>query len=342
VSVFQQSFRKQTTGRTAYRSDQRARPPVQVTVDNFVRAESDTYFGNAIEEAGSLGIMHHRRKLIPVDRQLVVRPNRDTLYSDGVFDLEAGAVNITLPHAGNRFMSLMVLDEDHYVAGVFYGAGDHTFARDQFDTRYVLLAVRTLVDPHDASDMEQAHALQDRILVRQERVGTFDVPTWDAASQKRVRDALKLLGETLPETKRTFGGRDDVDPVRHLIGTAIGWGGNPEKEACHLNVTPARNDGVTPYRLKVRDVPVDGFWSISVYNARGYFEPNERNAYTVNNVTARRGADASITVQFGGCEQAAANCLPIMKGWNYMVRLYRPRDEILTGEWAFPKAQPVS
>ena len=40
------------------------------------------------------------------------------------------------------------------------------------------------------------------------------------------------------------------------------------------------------YRLTVRDVPVDGFWSISVYNADGFFEPNERGAYSVNNITA--------------------------------------------------------
>jgi hypothetical protein len=32
---------------------------------------------------------------------------------------------------------------------------------------------------------------------------------------------------------------------------------------------------------------VDGFWSISVYNADGFFEPNERGAYSVNNITAR-------------------------------------------------------
>jgi len=35
------------------------------------------------------------------------------------------------------------------------------------------------------------------------------------------------------------------------------------------------------------------------------------------------------------------NCLPIMKGWNYTVRLYRPRAEILNGKWKFPEAQPV-
>ena len=90
----------------------------------------------------------------------------------------------------------------------------------------------------------------------------------------------------------------------------------------------------------MRDVPVDGFWSISVYNAAGYFEPNDRNAYSVNNITATPDADGSITVHFGGCGDDRPNCLPIMEGWNYAVRLYRPRPEILDGSWTFP--EPVA
>jgi hypothetical protein len=31
-----------------------------------------------------------------------------------------------------------------------------------------------------------------------------------------------------------------------------------------------------------------------------------------------------------------------MKGWNYAVRLYRPREEILNGTWTFPEPRPVS
>ena len=100
------------------------------------------------------------------------------------------------------------------------------------------------------------------------------MPNWDPASQKKVRDALLVLGSTMPDFKSAFGTKDQVDPVRHLIGTAVGWGGNPDKDATYLNVTPAKNDGKTVYRLNVKEVPVDGFWSISVYNAEGYFEKN--------------------------------------------------------------------
>ena len=36
--------------------------------------------------------------------------------------------------------------------------------------------------------------------------------------------------------------------------------------------------------------------------------------------------------------RAPTACLPIFPGWNYMVRLYRPRPEILDGNWTFPSA----
>jgi hypothetical protein len=155
------------------------------------------------------------------------------------------------------------------------------------------------------------------------------------------RDALLVLTSTMPEFKRAFGSKSQVDPVRHLLGTAAAWGGNPDGAALYLNVTPTKNDGATKYQLQIKDVPVDGFWSISRYNAAGYFEKNRYDAYSLNNLTAKKNGDGSITVRFGGCDGQIPNCLPISKGWNYTVRLYRPRPEILDGTWKFPEAQPV-
>ena len=313
---------------------------VPVTPDNFNRAESDMYFGGAVKNGG-FGKFSHNRGVMPIDRQAVIRANRDTLYSAAVFDLDAGPVTITMPDAGNRFMSMMVIDEDQYAPLVFYGAGEHTLRKEQIGTRYVMVGIRTFVDPNDAKDLEQVHALQDAIKVTQASAGSFEVPKWDQSSQKRVREALLMLAATLPDTKRMFGPKDQVDPVRHLIGTATGWGGNPEKDAMYLTVVPSKNDGSTVYKLTAKDVPVDGFWSISVYNAKGYFERNQYDAYTLNNITATKNADRSVSIQFGGCDGKIPNCLPVTPGWNYWVRLYRPRSEILNGSWKFPEAQPA-
>ena len=120
-----------------------------------------------------------------------------------------------------------------------------------------------------------------------------------------------------------------------MIATAAGWGGNPDKDATYIGVSPAKNDGTTIYKLTVSpNVPVDAFWSISVYNAAGYFEKNPYNAYILNNITAKKDAGGAITVQFGGCDGKIQNCLPITPGWNYLIRLYRPHPEVFERQLA--------
>jgi hypothetical protein len=313
--------------------------PIVVTPDNFARAESDLYFSGVVKDGG-LGKFMHRREPTPIAGQTVIRMNRDTLYSAAVFDLDAGPVTITLPDPGKRFLSMQVIDEDEYSPEVAYGAVVRTLKKGEIGTPYVLVAVRILVDPNDPKDVEAVHALQDAIKVDQRGgPGTFKVPNWDPASQVKVRDGLLSLASTVPDTKGMFGPKDKVDPVRHLIGSAAAWGGNPEEDALYLNVTPAHNDGKTVYKLNVKDVPVDGFWSISVYDDKGHFVANPQNAYSLNNLIAKPAEDGSFAIQFGGCDGATLNCLPTPAAWNYLVRLYRPKPEILKGAWTFPEPQ---
>jgi para-nitrobenzyl esterase len=310
---------------------------VPVTVDTFVRAETDLYFGRS-----AFGRLSHRREMADIDKQDVVRMNRDTLYSSGVFDLDAAPVTVILPDSGRRFMSMQVTSQDHYAIEVVYAPGRFTFTKDKVRTRYVFLAVRTLADPENPDDMRAANALQDAIRVEQASSGKLELPNWDKASQDKIRSLLNELSTMRSgDMGAMFGTKGEVDPIAHLIGAAIGWGGNPRSAAVYLGVNPRNNDGKTVHKVAVKDVPVDGFWSISVYNSEGYFQKNAYNAYSLNNITAKQGADGSIAVQFGGCDGKIPNCLPIMPGWNYTVRLYRPRAEILSATWKFPEAQPM-
>jgi hypothetical protein len=89
-------------------------------------------------------------------------------------------------------------------------------------------------------------------------------------------------------------------------------------------------------------VPVKEFWSISVYNRQGFFEKNPYSAYSINDITAKKNEDGSVTVQLGGCDGKIPNCLPIVEGWNYTVRLYRPEPAIVSGKWKFPEAKAVN
>jgi len=311
--------------------------PVWVNVDNFARAESDRMFASFVKEAGGVNRLHHRRAPTSVDHQPVIRMNRDTLYSAAVVDISEGAA-LTIPDGGKRYVSVMVVNQDHYINRVFHEPGRYTLTVEEFDTPWVAVAARVLVDPADTDDVAAVNNLQDKFVVEAASSSLFEPPDYDTASLEATHSSLLELARGLQGFDHAFGAKEDVNPVRHLLGTAAGWGGLPDREARYIGVEPHLPIG--EYALTVRDVPVDGFWSISVYNQDGYFEANDRNAYSVNDLTAAPNEDGSVTVHFGG-DDDRPNLIPIMEGWNYTVRLYRPRPEVLDGTWVFPAAEPV-
>ena len=311
----------------------------KVTVDTFVRAETNRMLASMMAAAGGINRWGHNRVPTPLDQQTVVRMNRDTLYSFAVVDLAEGA-RVTIPDSGDRYASLMVVNQDHYINRVLHSPGEHELELADYDTRYVLLAMRVLADPADPDDVAAANRVQDGLALSAGSAEPLKLPDYDEESLTAVRNALKELGRTLSGTSGMFGSRDAVDPVRHLIGTAIGWGGLPEEEASYETVEPGLPVG--EYRIVVRDVPVDAFWSISLYNRDGYFDASDEGGCSVNQLTAVKEPDGSVIVHLGGCADGRSNCLRLRDGWNYTVRLYRPQPEILDGRWTFPAVEPVT
>lgn len=301
-----------------------------VNVDNFARAETHRMFA-ALQTRGAINELVHVRAPESLDEQPVIRQNRDTLYSSAIVDISSGAV-LTLPDSRGRYMSVMVVNEDHYINRILHEPGTHELTVADYDTDYVLIAVRTLVDPNDPADIAAVNALQDEIQLKATSDRAFVAADFDKASLDSTRSALLELARGLPRYDRAFGRKEDVDPVRHLLGAAAGWGGLPEQEAFYLNVEPGLPTG--HYELRIGEVPVDAFWSISVYNAAGYFEQVGDAEVSLNSITAQRDNDGSITVRFGTA--AGPNTLGVMDGWNYIVRLYRPHPAVLDGTWTFP------
>ncbi len=311
--------------------------PIAVTPENFPRAESDLRFSIAVRTAG-VGKFFHERAPAPLDKQTVPHAERDVLNSNAVFDLDAGPVTIVLPDPGERYLSLQIIDEDGYTDAFDYGAGTHVLSKEKLGTRYALAALRIAVNPGDPQDLAAANALQDAVKVDQPNgPGVFQVPDWDAQSQIDVRTGLRVLAGTLPDTKGLAGARGKIDPIRRLIGSAVAWGTPPETDVLALDRTPKDNSGGAVYRVTLNDVPADGFWSVSVYNDRGFFSPNSQKAYSLTGATAKRGPDGDYTIQFGGCEASVVNCLPTPPEWDLAVRLYRPKPEALNGGWDFPR-----
>lgn len=312
-------------------------PAVTVNVLNFVQAATAGKFDKISRLSGGVNQWQHNRAPTPLDQQRVTRMNRDTLYSSAVIDISEGA-SFWLPAAGERYLSATVINEDHYINKIFHGPGEHRLTLEEFDTPYVLLTVRILVNAADPADINKANDLQDLLVIKSGSAKPYRAHAYDQASYQVTEDLLRQLARGLPNAQRTYGSQQHVDQVRHLLGSAYGWGGLPESESIYINVQPKLPVG--SYSLTVRDVPVDGFWSISMYNKDGFFERNDYGSYSVNNLTAISNADGSYTVNFGG-DPASKNFLPITEGWNYVVRLYRPSAEIVDGSWSFPAITPV-
>lgn len=315
---------------------------VPINVDQFPIAETHHMMKASIAMFDCLGRWDHMRGFTPIDRQNVVRMNRDTLYSSLVLDLSEPAT-ITKPEIGDRYQSILVINEEHYSVLTVYDPGDFTLTQGEMGSRYVAVIARTLVDANDPEDLAAAHRAQDGLKVTQADPGRFEVPNWDSAALEEVREALKVLGKYLPNRDEGFGAsHDEVDPVAHLISSADTWGGWEPSNAVYQNVVPPQNDGVTPYVLTLKDVPAGrgAFWSVSIYNDRGYFEKNALKRYVVNSRGAVTDDDGGVTIHFGG-DETQPNYLPIMDGWNYMLRIYLPREPYFDGSWKAPEARPA-
>ena len=170
--------------------------------------------------------------------------NRDTIYSIGVFDL-GEPLTVTLPEAGDRYMSMMLVNQDHSISGPIYEPGIYTFTEQAIGTRYLFIILRVFVDANDPDDIERANAVQDRVAVEQADPGEFGVPDWDMASLLRMRDAINVLASSKSDIRDFFGDKSTIDPIDHLLGTAYGWGGCHRKlpstlTSCRQRITVKR------------------------------------------------------------------------------------------------------
>ena len=210
---------------------------IPVTIDNFNRAATDIELDKYVKLAGGVNKFYHFREPTPVDNQPTVRMNRDTLYSTTVVDISKGAT-LTLPEVGERYMAAMIVNQDHYINEVFHGGGTYTLDMKTFDTPYVIVFMRTLVDADDPEDVAAVNAIQDQMKIEAVSSRPFILPDYDEDAYTALVERLSALLPFADGSEGTFGTRESVSPVRHLIGTAVGWGGLPETEAVYPSNVP--------------------------------------------------------------------------------------------------------
>jgi hypothetical protein len=107
-----------------------------------------------------------------------------------------------------------------------------------------------------------------------------------------------------------------------------------------------RLNGVNKYTVtftKEQMPPVNGFWSLTLYNQHHFFELNDMNRYSLGtkNKTMKTNKDGSLTIYVqsnspGGDLQS--NWLPAPKKGQFSLylRTYWPKDNILNGQWTPP------
>jgi hypothetical protein len=316
----------------------------RVTAENFVRAVTDITFSRIVREVG-LAAFNHHRNAPRMDNQPVIRMNQDTLYSMAIIDLSTPA-RLYIPDCGDRYVSAQIINQDHYSMEFLHTPGFHEITQERAGARYAAINIRLFVNIRDPEDLKAVHALQDQFLIEQDSTGAFDVPDWSYEGFERVRNALQPLVRHVRGIKNMFGRPEDVTPITHLVGAAVGWGGLPPIETIYTTYEPKPENADKVHALTIKDVPADAFWSVTMYNKLGFMEANAQNSQSFNNESAQKNPDGSVTIHLGPDDGARANYpnyLPSPgEGWNYLVRLYRPQEVALNGNWRFPEAQPVS
>ena len=312
---------------------------IMVTPDNFIRAETDRMFSFFIKNAGGkINEFFYIRKPTPLDAQTVIRMNKDTLYMGGVIDTEGGAT-ITMPEIPkDRYASIEVFDNDHYVPIVFYKAGTYKLPQD---TKYAGIAIRIQVkDANDPEEIKLVNALQDQFKINATSADPFPAFKWDKKSLDSLRAKYEKDSASYSSWKGMQGPRGKANEATRHIAAAAAWGLFPEWDASYLNYSGNHNYQVC--HTATYPVPDnDAFWSITVYGNDGYMKNDN---VILNNANTQLNDDGTFTAFYGSKASCGdvVNRLDVSEGWNFLMRVYRPGQSIIDDKYKMPAAQPVN
>ena len=196
----------------------------------------------------------------------------------------------------------------------------------------------------------------------------FDINKLDTAVAKGLQGASKAGVEKIMAHFKSAGtvengwmfatktGVYGTDYVQRALITAIGLGANRPQDAIYptsqMDAEGKPYSGANKYVMhfdKGQVPPVDGFWSLTMYNAEYFFVDNPLNKYTVSPRNALKyNDDGSLDIyvqnESPGAEREA-NWLPAPKDkFVLMMRLYWPKEKdpsILNSSWKVPPVKMV-
>ena len=292
-----------------------------VTEANYEIAESDFTFNGVVGVVGTNKWMAEKG-LTPIDKQKVVRQNRDTIYSYYVADVSEGAT-VTVPETPDgRYISVMVVQNDHYIDQVFINPGTY---KVESQTDFAAIVARVQVNPFDPNDMEVVRDLQSKVTVENPSKREKIMPNWDLDQMVALRNKLVEEGQKFGSLNNMQGKHGEVDSRMHLLGTALGWGLLPDENARYLSFFPEGEIASPDVCSKATYSPPlmneGGFYSITVYGGDGYAK-HEQSILNRYNLTYN--ADGTFTAHFGNCPEGTPNHVMTAEGWNFLFRVYEP------------------
>jgi hypothetical protein len=308
-----------------------------VTPETYIRAETDRQFAVIEKMAGGVNRLYHFRAPTPLDKQNVVRMNRDTLYSMGIVDTSKGAT-ITVPELPKgRYASVYLVDNDHYCPFVIYTSGTHELPRD---TQYLGVGVRIQVfNPADPDEIALVNRLQDQFLIKANSAEPLPPMKWEPESLQALTAKYEIESKQYSSWKGMQGPRGKVDEKTRHVAAAAAWGLFPEWDATYLNYSGDHDIG-KGYKATYAVPDNKAFWSITIYGDDGFMK-SENNI--VNSSNVKLNADGTFTVHYGSKAQCGdlPNRLDVTEGWNFLMRIYRPGPSVIDGSYKLPQAQPV-
>ena len=309
----------------------------KVTDENYALAETQVIFSGYVKKiaaaTGSDGVgvfIHNKKGADPKDRT-VMRINFDTVYSFVVLDLSTPAT-LVMPETDGRYQSAWFITEEHFNPRAISEPGTYTITQEEMGSRYIMIVIRTQANVEDPEDMAAANALQEKLEIRQKERGSYTVSNnWEMDEILAMRTKYQeIIREKKLSTDDFFGVKGRRTLELHNAGTSFGWGGLTKEEAAYPAYFPTT---AAPQTLTLKDVPVKAFWSITVYDKGGY---PQTDTYNINSQFAKKNADGSVTIHFGG-DAYADNYMETFEGWSFILRMYQPTEAYFDGSWKRPE-----
>jgi hypothetical protein len=312
-----------------------------VTDKNYALAESEVIFSDYVKRisaatnSNGVGVFLHLKSGADPKDRTVMRINFDTIYSTAIVDLTENAV-LTMPETNGRYQSAWIITDEHYNPMAFVEPGTYTLTQENVGRRYAAIVMRTQVNTADPADLAIANVLQEQLKLEQRDRGSWVASNkWDMEEILAMRARYQEIGKQEEISADVmFGKKGEVPLKEHNVGSAVGWGGLTADRAVYPFYFP---ESAEPQTLTLQDLPSKAFWSITVYDADGY---PKGDVYNINSQFAVPNVDGSVTIHFGGDENAG-NYMDIFEGWNIVLRIYEPTEAYFNGEWVQPELEIV-